>query len=162
MLFASGACAPSPRILYQGNATFEYCYAADREPSVTTAQRESCWQAWLAHYTRHQNADRVDYALRRIEALQFGDLATMDTGAADPEAPEDAERTEQQVADDDPIRSQNSLQDYATQGTHPAKKGCKVTCEQLSLRCLHACQPDFEPCLDTCANEERICLGGCY
>lgn len=166
MVLGVGACAASPRIVYQGNAAFEYCYAAEQKPKVTLAQREACWSAWLAHYTRHQDLNRVDYALRRQEALQMGDPTPPPpaiASSAGSEGPADPATLGFGVTDEgDPIRSPNSMKPYAVEGDNSAKTGCLVTCEQLSVECIHACQPGFEPCLETCKADQRICLGGCY
>jgi len=66
------ACVPSHRVVAEGDYYFEQCYGRDFEPRAFDREREACWESWLAHYTRHQPASRVDYALRRVEDLQAG------------------------------------------------------------------------------------------
>jgi len=135
--------------VHQGNAYFEHCYAADRDERVSTAQREACWSAWIAHYTRFQAPHRVDYALRRLESLQMGDMM-------DPEPIESP-----QAPAEDPVQSPNSLQTYASQGVD-TKRGCAVTCQQLGAECQHHCDARGDHCVKTCEAEERVCVGGCY
>lgn len=163
LAFAAG-CIPSHRILHQGNRYFEHCYGADFDRRVTSAQNEACWTAWLAHYTRHQPAHRVDYAMRRVEALQAGEPALrlpglQSSGASVGLGPE-----------------QQALLETAQQGNQPKSdtappanaakvtiaNGCLETCNGYEGRCLGECESSNVSCRHDCTRERAICLGACY
>jgi hypothetical protein len=142
-------CMPSHRMVHQGNAFFEHCYGADNNSEVSDADRESCWGAWLAHYTREQAGERVDYAMRRVEALQMGGNLGFETPESYPA--------------EDPVTSKNSLQAFATSDPDRViPHGCSATCQQLRARCQGPCPDDSDPCIESCKADERTCLGGCY
>jgi hypothetical protein len=66
-------CGPGVQAIYEGNVRFEHCYRLDLDPHVAPTHREACWREWTQLYTYGQNRDRVDYAERRIRALESGD-----------------------------------------------------------------------------------------
>jgi hypothetical protein len=163
LLAFTAGCIPSHRIVHEGNRYFEYCYAADFDPRVAPAENEGCWQAWLAHYNRFQPAQRIDYAMRRVEALQAGEPPLRLPGiqgsspanqvAASPEALQSAQAGTQPKAD-------ISAQAKAAQA--PIPNGCLDACNAYEGRCVQECAPNGVQCRHDCTRERAICLGGCY
>lgn len=64
------ACGPSLTTVHEGTLRFEHCYRIDLEPEAQTPQQRACWSRWLAQYTVGQPRDRLDYARRRLIALE--------------------------------------------------------------------------------------------
>jgi hypothetical protein len=142
--------------VHDGNRYFERCYGADFDPALSTRQKEACWQAWIAHYTRHQPAHRVDYALRRVEAFQNGEpppgLPGLSPWARAP-------------ADDAKLASLVHYAPYATGGDGdggPIPNGCLEACNTFEANCSAACPDDNVSCRNGCIRERSICLGGCH
>jgi hypothetical protein len=162
-LLALGAgCIPSHRLVHDGNRYFEHCYGADFNPRVTPIQKEACWQAWIAHYTRHQSAQRVDYALRRIEALQ--------SGAEPPSLPGvTASRPAVLAADEAHLANlthgmtpPGSTLPAPEAGAEEIPNGCLEACNTYERRCLSECPERNVNCMQRCTRERAICLGGCH
>ncbi len=59
-------CGPNYRYVYDGDAAFERCYAADFDHNASPIDRTSCWHSWLADFTYGANTERVDYARARV------------------------------------------------------------------------------------------------
>jgi hypothetical protein len=64
------ACGPSLTTIHEGTLRFEHCYRIDLEPDAKAPQQKACWSRWLAQYTYGQARDRIDYARRRVIALE--------------------------------------------------------------------------------------------
>lgn len=161
LLALGAACIPSHRLVHDGNRYFEQCYGADFDPQTEPAQKEACWQAWMAHYTRHQAASRVDYAMRRIEALQSGEPP--------PSLPGLGKQAPQSVsADGGPLASiqygtASQLRDEGDAGAGNAiPNGCLEACNAYEGRCVSRCPTDSVNCRPGCSRERVICLGGCH
>jgi hypothetical protein len=162
LLALGAACIPSYRLVHDSNRYFEHCYGADFEPSVAAGQKEACWQAWIAHYTRHQPANRVDYAMRRIEALQSGEpllaLPGMPNagGAAAPVAqPLPAGPTGMPP-------TATAAADHGDAGPDDIPNGCLEACNAYEGRCVSQCPAETANCRIGCTRERAICLGGCH
>lgn len=67
-LVAVAACGPNYRYVYDGESSFERCYALDYESSATPDARTQCWNTWLQTYSYGASADRIDYARQRLTA----------------------------------------------------------------------------------------------
>lgn len=155
------ACIPSLRVVHDGNRYFERCYGADFDPRIPEAEKELCWQAWLAHYTRHQPAQRVDYAMRRVEALMAGEPAPVLPGVGD---------AQPNVAPSPEIIAElGTLHGAAATSQAPASEkppgvpnGCFSACNAFEHDCVAICSPDDGECRRTCSREREICLGGCH
>lgn len=148
--------------MHEGDRYFEHCYGADFDRRVTPAQNEACWQAWLAHYTRYQPAHRVDYAMRRMEALQAGEpvlkLPGLARNADAPEVdPEHQALLETAQAGAPPKLAMNS----ADAGAPTIPNGCLDTCSTYEARCIHECADEMA-CRHGCTRERAICLGACH
>lgn len=70
---ASLACGPSLATVREGSVRFEHCYGIDLNPEAQPAQRKACWQRWVTSYTVGQPLDRIEYAERRLRALEGDD-----------------------------------------------------------------------------------------
>lgn len=158
------ACAPSHRMVHDGNVYFEHCYGAEFNQQVTPMEREACWNAWLADYTRHQPAHRIDYAMRRVEAIQAGEQTLALPGVAGGQKPPPIDPT---VASHMSLRSAHvgaevatTLQREADAGAIP--HGCEGACHQYAERCHAGCPRESSDCALLCAREEAICANGCY
>jgi hypothetical protein len=67
-ILAAG-CGPSLTTIHEGTLRFEHCYRIDLEPDAKAPQQQACWSRWLGQYTYGQSRDRIDYARRRLSAL---------------------------------------------------------------------------------------------
>ena len=72
---ASLACGPSLATVHEGAVRFEHCYGVDLDPQAQPPQRKACWQLWATSYTVGQPRDRIEYAQRRLHALEGEDSA---------------------------------------------------------------------------------------
>jgi len=68
-------CGPSLVTVHEGTVRFEHCYRVDLEPRVTPPNRVACWRSWISAYTVGQPRDRIEYAERRLHALESGDAS---------------------------------------------------------------------------------------
>jgi len=157
-------CAPSLRMVHEGNGYFENCYAADYNPKLQDMQREACWNAWLAHYTRHQPAHRIDYALRRVEALEAGEPPLGLPGLSSHW--EQIASTSASGAELVTLQGPRAGAEAATQLDPSAEPsvahGCTGMCNTYQSRCMASCAESLGPCANGCEHEKAICLGGCY
>jgi hypothetical protein len=66
-------CGPSVSTIYEGNIRFEHCYRLDLDHHIAPTHRAECWREWADRYTYGQTRDRLEYARRRMSALNSGD-----------------------------------------------------------------------------------------
>lgn len=149
--------------MHQGDRYFEHCYGADFDRRVTPAQNEACWQAWIAHYTRHQPPHRVDYAMRRVEALQAGEPALRLPGLQQAGVAVDVDPSQQAMLEN----AQQANQPKPEGSDNNAAKvsvptGCLDACNAYEGDCLDDCESNNVNCRHDCTRERAICLGGCY
>jgi hypothetical protein len=157
------ACAPSLRMVHDGNVYFEHCYGAEFNGEVTPMEREACWNAWLADYTRHQPAHRIDYAMRRVESIQAGEQTLKLPGFA---GGQNLPPTDPKVSEHMSLRSARVGAEVATTTVlgHDAgvPHGCNTVCQDFAQRCEGECPPDSPDCRLLCVREGAICANGCY
>jgi hypothetical protein len=153
-------CAPSHRMVHEGNVYFERCYGADFEAKVPAQQREACWTAWLAHYTRHQPSHRVDYAMRRIENIQAGESTLELPGLKGGQNKPSMDPKVGKVAHGEHAFA--VVQEPADAGPEILKHGCSEVCDGYEAQCAMACPRDLVSCHNVCARENKICRAGCY
>lgn len=67
------ACGPSLNTVHEGAVRFEHCYGVDLNEQASRAQRRACWNLWVSSYTVGQPRDRIEYAQRRLQALEGDD-----------------------------------------------------------------------------------------
>lgn len=73
LVWAGLACGPSLETMHESNLRFEHCYRLDMDPKIAISHRELCWRDWTEIYASGQPMDRIEYARRRIVALDSGD-----------------------------------------------------------------------------------------
>jgi hypothetical protein len=148
-------------MVHEGNVYFEDCYAGDFNPRVSDGDREACWNAWLAHYTRHQPAHRIDYALHRVESLQAGEppLALPGISVDAVAAPIDTQT--EGLATLQGTGKGPEVSTVLQQSAVPVAHGCGAACSDLERVCLEKCQ-DNVGCQDGCLRDRAVCMGGCY
>jgi hypothetical protein len=158
------ACIPSHRMVHDGDVYFERCYGADYDARYPAGQKEACWQAWLAHYTKHQPAHRVDYALRRIEALQNGEPAPELPGLGNGGLTQGQLVAEVQDIDAGVSNNGSALlaprTEVADGGGIP--NGCLHYCDEYEAACSSRCQGTSPACFSGCERERAICLHACH
>jgi hypothetical protein len=162
LLALAAGCIPSHRIVHDGDRYFEHCYGADFDRRVTPAQNEACWQAWLAHYSRYQPAQRLDYAMRRVEALEAGEAALklpgLNSGVQREVTPEHQSLLETAQSGAPP-----KLAAISADAAVPAiPNGCLATCDSYEAHCSGECPEGNVECRHGCTRERAICLGGCH
>jgi hypothetical protein len=152
-------------MVHDGNVYFEHCYGADFEPNVSDSDREACWNAWLAHYTRHQPAHRIDYAMRRVEALQAAEPGMslpgiQNHGISEPVPPS----ADGNVTLEGPKAGAETANVLETSSADNAEipHGCAAACTVLEQACEKRCPADTAGCHEGCVTERTTCLGGCY
>ncbi len=146
--------------MHEGDTYFERCYAADFDARIAPQQKELCWQAWIAHYTKHQPAHRVDYALRRVEALQSGEpLPALPGLGAAAGSPEMAGFDASLLAANAVLTSSPGV---VVEDAGPVPNGCEAACSAYEAHCRSACPEGDVDCRSGCARERAICSGGCY
>lgn len=147
-------------MVHAGDRYFEQCYGADFSPSVEPLKKEACWQAWLAHYTRYQPAHRIDYAMRRVEALQGGELGPTLPGMTHDAAQLDVDA---QVALESVVPLDPAIP--AVVAANPeveVPNGCLSACNLFEAKCIEQCPVESTNCRNGCARDRAICLGGCH
>jgi len=144
-------------MVHDGDVYFERCYGADFDARYPQAQKEACWQAWLAHYTKHQPAHRVDYALRRIEALQNGEPAPELPGLGNGTLSRSEVVAEPGGLDTNLLTSPNAGSDGGA-----IANGCVHFCTEYQAACNARCQGTGPACFAGCDHERAICLKGCH
>lgn len=149
-------------MVHEGNGYFEKCYGADFSPQRSDAEREACWNAWLAHYTRHQPAHRIDYAMRRVEALQAGEPALGLPGLSPSPPPFVLSAGSEAVTVQGPRAGAEAATRLQTSEAPQVENGCESMCRIYEARCLVPCPERSGACADGCEREKAICLGGCY
>jgi len=151
-------------MVHDGDVYFERCYGADFDTRYPQAQKEACWQAWFAHYTKHQPAHRVDYALRRIEALQNGEPAPELPGLSNGTLSHNELVPERPDIDADASTYGTSLlassDEAADGGLIP--NGCLHFCSEYEAACIARCQGTSPVCFVGCDREREICLHACH
>jgi hypothetical protein len=162
LLALAAACIPSHRLVHDGNRYFEHCYGADFDPGLTVLQKEACWQAWIAHYTRHQPAARVDYAMRRVEALESGEAPLSLPGLSASTRPAPLADEAQLASLARGTRPPSAGVSDADGGATAIPNGCLQTCDDFETQCVSRCPEDSMHCRQGCAREHAICLGGCH
>lgn len=152
-------------MVHEGNVYFEHCYGADFNVRRTDTEREACWNAWLAHYTRHQAAHRIDYAMRRVEAIQSGEpalsLPGMDARSAQGHQSFEAAGL---VTLQGPRAGAevSTVLDPSAPTAGALVNGCAEVCRADAASCGSQCPADAATCQRGCARDQAICEAGCY
>jgi hypothetical protein len=155
-------CAPSHRLVHEGDRYFERCYGADFDARVDPTKKEACWQAWMTYYTKHQPAHRVDYALGRIESLQNGDPLPTLPGMVHSEQSPEALAKEISEADAAASNTGAEVMVTLTPDAGPVPNGCVHFCNEYESSCNARCNRGSLACSANCERERGLCLNGCY
>ncbi|MBW1760170.1 MAG: hypothetical protein JRE45_04715 [Deltaproteobacteria bacterium] len=142
-LLVSIACGPSLKQAQRSTDYYEQCYGADFDPSVTPAQRRSCWSHWLDEQAENQPPELVRYAEMRLGQLAL-DGSTRPLPSQEPEA---ISALEHEYPRSPPA-------EYHTPGCVPLCNdrwaGCNTYCEMKDKSCVAACESEFRVCVDGC------------
>jgi hypothetical protein len=172
------ACGPSVQSIYEGNVRFEHCYRLDMDTKIAAPHREHCWRDWTEIYAYGQPLDHVEYARRRIVALESGDTglvtvyrehhqervfaevaatAAPDTPMAAP-APTSAHEPPPKTA---PAVKMASATDPAPAGSQKPGDGCASECESTLSDCERLCSAKQADCA-ACREDYRHCMRRCF
>ena len=186
-LFAlsSAACGVSPRVAHTGNAYFEYCHAADLDPTRSNEERRNCWAAWLEYYAEDQPVERQRYGRDRFASL-VNDRALAELGvveaalpaaddpatgsalpgeAAQPDAtpvPADADEAPPTPASEVRPVEPPPPPPLAPPRSQAPPSACNDYCEPAWDTCVARCESrDRRGCVEACESEYRFCQGAC-
>jgi hypothetical protein len=163
-------------MVHQSNAYFERCHSADYDPQIQSDLRQACWEAWLEHYTNGQPPEKVEYARRRVRALEEGitvpPLPGLPSSALDTsytssilvstteERPEEDRQSEAEAGagTEGDLPTAEPTESEPTMGSTDGVRG--GVCIPARTRCREAC--DIPSCHDACNAEYRTCMRGFY
>jgi len=143
-LLVSIACGPSLKQAQRTIESYEQCYGADYDPSVTPEQRRDCWSVWIDEHSKDQPPERVRYAEMRLRQLAVD-------GSARPLPTED---------EPEPISSHEHEYPRAP----PAEfhvSSCNPLCDDWWAGCNSYCEMKDKSCVAACESEFRVCVDGC-
>jgi hypothetical protein len=131
---------------------FEHCHRLDLDPRIAPSHRSACWKAWVDRYSYGQPRDRLEYARRRVEAIERGEpgpdleLETTTERAAfgEPDGPTDVHAPPPRVAR--PVEELRK-QEVASEA-EPAASGVELTAPGEA--CSQRCRREFATCQETC------------
>jgi hypothetical protein len=150
-------------MMHEGDVYFERCYGADFASEFGVQQKEACWQAWVAHYTKHQPAHRVDYALGRIESLQNGERPPELPGLLRGALPPQEVARELDAAAAAASDTSAALLSPLMQGDGGVvPNGCAHYCGEFEQQCRARCLSAGRACDEGCERERAVCLNGCH
>ncbi len=166
LVVAGGACGPSVSAIYEGNVRFEHCYRLDLDARVARGHRTACWREWSERYTYGQTRDRLEYAKRRIGALDAGDdsrptldLSPRDAGAAPGEAPAPTNLH----APPPPLISTSKPEPPVDAGAPDARKSetADAAPSPPGAECRAGCESTWKTCSSSCDLDAGLRRGGC-
>jgi hypothetical protein len=163
--------------MHDSDLRFEHCYRLDMDARVAAAHREHCWRDWNQTYAHDEPLDRIEYARRRIAALESGDKAELtihnqaptsgrvfeEVGSADPvapmaaPAPTSAHEPPPKTA---PIPAPRSSSEAIAATTRPGD-ACAGQCERSFGDCGRLCEAKQADCA-TCREDYRSCMRRCF
>src|SRR5512138_3262438 len=82
--WAMFGCGPSVQYIYEGNIRFEHCYRLDLDANIAPSHRRICWAEWVDNFSKGQTQDRLEYAKRRIAAIESGSGAALTLNLEEP------------------------------------------------------------------------------
>lgn len=177
-LGASGVvgCGPSLLRVERANAYFERCFAADRDPARSDAERRACWMAWHEHHEIGQPPDRIDYVHERLMVLDPTNASALALTMTDPEAVE-VELEGAEVGERDAVASEPATGAATGAATGDAAaprerrraiaprtdtSSCALGCEPGFAACVERCERRAGACREACRSSYRVCARGCY
>lgn len=175
------ACGPNYRYVYDGESSFERCYALDYESAATPEARTQCWNTWLQTYSYGASADRLDYARQRLTAQGSAPTnqvappvsppsATGQPGAAvtSPPRPTAENPSATMTLPTTPPPATNPWPGRISQGGNPVSAPPPTTPDQATTigeppgaRCGTDCRAAWNTCGAACTNNDASCVARC-
>jgi hypothetical protein len=163
-------------MIHESSVRFEHCYRLDMDPEIASSHRLHCWRDWTQTYAEGgQSQDRVEYARRRIIALESGDtrLVTIHT-APRPQARLFSLAGEPANADGRALAPAPTSANAPPPALAPREKGvgtepqadplpqgtCAQDCETTYRSCANGCV-EKGPC-DRCSEDYAVCMRRCF
>ncbi len=173
----AAACGPSVGTIYEGNIRFEHCYRLDMDPKIAETHRAACWREWTDRYTYGQTRDRLEYARRRIAAIDAGEaghpsLHVESTDGGTPQPLSQAPMPTSLNAPPPPTLptaappGPTDAGADAREGSPPEPPGadCAADCRDTWQSCRSDCEPDAgpkQPRCKGCDADYRRCVQRC-
>lgn len=165
--------------MHESNIRFEHCYRLDMDPKIAMSHRELCWRDWTETYAVGQAMDRIEYARRRLVALESGDsrLITIvaptrsqgrvfaEIGGPSPDAPMAAPAPTS--AHEPPPKTEPAPKVEAPppepppQGLVRPGDNCAAECTTTFSECDRLCQAKQADCVG-CRDDYRKCMRRCF
>jgi hypothetical protein len=168
------ACGSGFESMHESNLRFEHCYRLDMDDKIAPSHREYCWRDWTETFASDQPLDRIEYARRRVAALESGDgrLVTLGT----------TEQRETRVFDEFAAPTNAPMAAPAPTSAHepppktapaPDPKGpaqvagsrpgeaCTGPCESSLSDCSRQCEAKKVDCA-VCREDYRGCMRRCF
>lgn len=166
------ACGPGLEAVHESNLRFEHCHRLDMDARIAPSHREYCWRDWNQTYASDQPLDRIEYARRRIVALESGDarLITVrrqtfgggrvfeEIGAAP--AVERMAAPAPTSAHAPPPKTEPAPPTPAPVGPKPGD-ACAVECKSTFSDCVRPCNAAKSAC-EKCNEDYRACMRRCF
>lgn len=168
MLWALGAaavaaCGPSVSTIYEGNIRFEHCYRLDLDPNIAKSHRQACWREWADRYTYGQTRDRLEYARRRIAAIEAGDPnhPVLRVDASDAGAPSTAGEAPMPTSVNAPPPPMQPTAKPASGPPDAGSADARAPAEPPSMECASDCREDWQSCESDCEPDAGPKRRGC-
>lgn len=161
------ACGPSVQVLHEGTVRFEHCHRLDLDPRIAPSHRRACWEAWRERYSYGQPRDRLEYAQRRIAAIDRNepppglnlDTRPEPSPLEEPNGPIDAHAPPPKVAR--PAESARTLDEPPPALDEAPGDACAQLCRSERGTCLGSCAPgEWSEC--PCEQGYRACMVRCF
>jgi hypothetical protein len=172
------SCGPGLETVHESNVRFEHCYRLDMDPRIAPSHRYACWRSWTQNYAYGQTRDRMEYARRRIIALESGDTDRVQVH----EMPSRPERIFSEMGPE-PERPPTAPAPTSAHAPPPATAPaplpppgppplpatdddipgaeCTRNCAAAYRSCQGACRNDTAACT-RCREDYRVCMRRCY
>jgi hypothetical protein len=172
VLGATVSCGPGLEAIHESNLRFEHCYRLDMDPRIAPSHREYCWRDWNQTYASDQPLDRIEYARRRINALESGDSRLIavrretfgggrvfeEVGAGAPT--ERMAAPAPTSAHAPPPRTEPAPLPPMPAAPKPGD-ACSVDCGTAFSTCMRPCDPAKTNC-EKCNEDYRACMRRCF
>lgn len=166
------SCGPGLEAIHESNLRFEHCYRLDMDQRIAPSHREYCWRDWNQTYAGDQPLDRIEYARRRIVALESGDSRlvsvhheTFGGGRVFEEVGEAAPTSRMAAPAPTSAHAPPPKTEPAPAIPPPvvSKPGdaCTVACSSALSDCMRPCDAAKTVC-ERCNEDYRACMRRCF